>query len=1772
MKKIIALLIIVFSHSILTAQIDIAINSFEEAASDTWVPITLSTPACTNGSDQWDYDTSLDDITPSDGSQFWGIRDLDGNCGGGDYETIIFPSIDITNYTGVTISFDYYTIGYEGTDNLGYEIWEDGTKVVDLVNLDDDSNAWLTITYNVSVGVSDVYLVLKAKQNGGNDYAGFDNVKLRGTVASTDTSVEFVTSNYTQTEDGVSIDLCVAITNESATAATTVDVVLTSSNTPHLTSYSTQTLTFPAGSTAQQCVTVNVTNNGNCDGDTPYDFNLQNINGGEAASIGTQNTTQLNISDDENQTGEYLFAKFEGADTWGYTANGSIENDFNRYNDTNSYRLSGTSGRTIEFDDVNITGFTDVSISVAYAATDVDSNDDLFMEISFDGGANYDESIKLVDGSSNFDLNINTTNNINRTPQGINPYSYAVPSGQTSVRVRFRSLNISSSEYYYIDDVIITRTACTVCEEPTTDAVFHLNSPQNLTTSTATLNWTNGDGQNRIVVMKEASAVSFSPTDGSSYTANASFGSGTDVGSGEYVVYNGSLNSVAITNLNPGTEYFVKIYEYGCNAGNEDYYTTGTPTEDHFITPTENPNTFTKGCVNNTTIDLNWTPPASGNFDGYLLVVREANTPHSVNGLDPSTALGENLDYTLAATFGATSPNSRILYKGTNTAATVTGLTQGTSYTFKIYTYAIGTTDYVYGTGKSTTQNISLSDVSLAYAGHGDSLLTANWTNPDASCFDEILVVANETAGIDFTPTGDGSSYTANTVYAGVNSIVYKGTGNTETITNLTNNTTYYFEIFVRKGTSWSSGIEISNTPSSFTILEKGDLAIIAINTQYLSSGSDDETCFFAFQDITTGTAIDFTDNGYERVNQGLWGETEGVIRIERTGGTITKGTVICIQGAGHLEDDFTIKICGVDDTANWTISSLNGIYNFDLNGEDQIWILQNGNWSNPSGSHNADYSGNILYGWTAVGWEPAINYNDSKGSTLPNSMSCFSTNLTGITTPDKGKYNGDPSIARTQKEWIIELNNADNWVGYADNTAYNSGTNDYQGSCITFNILGTGYTTGQWTGAEDNNWFNCANWDDLLVPNETVNVLLGANATQEVVINDTATDADLHNGIAKCNDLTISTQKIVLESDINDKLEIHGNLLINGGELDMDDDDNNTADGQVYLYGNWTNNANANFIEGNGTLHFVGTTPQTIICNTGTETEYFYNLVLDNNFTTDDFNSDIHAKGSVTLKDGRSLEVKENHYLQAGINLTVAAGATLDIEDKASLIQIDDNGTVTNNGTTNVYKTTTPYVAYDYTYWSSPIQQETIGSVFATNPPNWIFRLETPNFQDVMQGSGFPQPNVGADGFDDNGDDWQPMDAANVLSPGVGYITMGETAGTYPHQQSIVFSASGSNGALNNGIINTSVFLDYYHTNATGGYDSFNTNANLIGNPYPSAIDINKFYTDNSARLEGTFYFWTHDTPINTIPGPDTYNFTNDDYATATSDGTVLSYVQTSPEGTNVPNFIASGQGFLVNIDNAGDVTFNNAMRVTGNNTFMRTTETDIDRLWLNLTREDMGVFRQILIGFYDNATDTYQGGQDGQRLENGNNTDFYSIIPNEERRFAIQNLASFNTNKTIDLGLEIIEAGSYSIAIDHFEGIFEENQNIYLQDNYLDLIHNLSDANYEFSANIGANISDRFVVRFTDGTTGLATHLLARVRVFPNPSTAQFTILWKGLHKPQIQVFDLSGKLILNHKNGDNSNQNYTLDMKNVEKGVYFLVLTSDEGSITKKIVLQN
>lgn len=115
--------------------------------------------------------TNIDNPTFS--GNFLGIRDLEDEDGDGTagYLTLEFESVPILR-NQTQVSFDYDIVGFDSDDEVYYNLIVDG-----VVEPRDDleKNGEGTIVLSIPSGTSTIGLRLRIKQNGQNDYVGFDN-------------------------------------------------------------------------------------------------------------------------------------------------------------------------------------------------------------------------------------------------------------------------------------------------------------------------------------------------------------------------------------------------------------------------------------------------------------------------------------------------------------------------------------------------------------------------------------------------------------------------------------------------------------------------------------------------------------------------------------------------------------------------------------------------------------------------------------------------------------------------------------------------------------------------------------------------------------------------------------------------------------------------------------------------------------------------------------------------------------------------------------------------------------------------------------------------------------------------------------------------------------------------------------------------------------------------------------------------------------------------------------------------------------------------------------------------------------------------------------------------------------------------------------------------------------------------------------------------------------------------------------------------------------
>jgi len=537
-------------------------------------------------------------------------------------------------------------------------------------------------------------------------------------------------------------------------------------------------------------------------------------------------------------------------------------------------------------------------------------------------------------------------------------------------------------------------------------------------------------------------------------------------------------------------------------------------------------------------------------------------------------------------------------------------------------------------------------------------------------------------------------------------------------------------------------------------------------------------------------------------------------------------------------------------------------------------------------------------------------------------------------------------------------------------------------------------------------------------------------------------------------------------------------------------------------------------------------------------------------------------AKTLIVRPNG-DLQIHPNNSVTVTDAVTVDAGGIFNIRNTGSLVQINN---VANSGIMNMERISQPMYFLDYTYWNSPVTAAsgfTLGNL--TTATSYIFNY-TPT-------------QAGANGI------WTRQSAGTVMSPTRGYIARAPlsfpTSGV-KQTKTVNFIGTPNNGNILMPI-SKGTNANIGSTLPSGG-STVVTDAddewNLIGNPYPSAIDIVPFlnHPTNTPVVDGTVYLWTHNSPPSAAT-PDPFygnyvmNYTVNDYATVNLAGATA----TAASGGTAPSrYIAAGQSFFISADNAmangttANVIFNNSMRVTNeNNHFLRTeNETqapegfETKRLWLNLSNNGGG-FSQILVGYITGATLDWDRGFDGECLA-GNAVKFYSL--GADKKLTIQARPwPFVERDIVPLGFKATSQNNYTIGIDHFDTNFN-GQNIYLEDKLLNIIHDLKTAPYSFTSEAGT-FDSRFVLRYSQSTltNEEITAFENTVSIFTNSK-----LNVKSTIEPikEITVYDLLGRVLTNVIKVQ-ANE-FTVSNLNPTESTLIVKVTLDNNVvITKKVI---
>ena len=207
--------------------------------------------------------------------------------------------------------------------------------------------------------------------------------------------------------------------------------------------------------------------------------------------------------------------------------------------------------------------------------------------------------------------------------------------------------------------------------------------------------------------------------------------------------------------------------------------------------------------------------------------------------------------------------------------------------------------------------------------------------------------------------------------------------------------------------------------------------------------------------------------------------------------------------------------------------------------------------------------------------------------------------------------------------------------------------------------------------------------------------------------------------------------------------------------------------------------------------------------------------------------------------------------------------------------------------------------------------------------------------------------------------------------------------------------------------------------------------------------------------------------------------------------------------------------------------------------------------------------------------ATNGYDGwSYDAPRnLSSGLASVIYTSIEEVDNiRYAVQGKHpnSLNLDEVIPLGFytTINEATLYSLSIEQFEGEFFSNNNVFVKDNLLNIIHNLNNAPYTFTSGVG-EFNERFELVFRDSFLSVNEEELTSNHVsIIEHDNGEVTFKVPSQYKIQtVDIIDLLGRTVYNLK-GNSSTETYNLS--NLSQATYVARVTLTNGQVlTKKAV---
>jgi hypothetical protein len=331
----------------------------------------------------------------------------------------------------------------------------------------------------------------------------------------------------------------------------------------------------------------------------------------------------------------------------------------------------------------------------------------------------------------------------------------------------------------------------------------------------------------------------------------------------------------------------------------------------------------------------------------------------------------------------------------------------------------------------------------------------------------------------------------------------------------------------------------------------------------------------------------------------------------------------------------------------------------------------------------------------------------------------------------------------------------------------------------------------------------------------------------------------------------------------------------------------------------------------------------------------------------------------------------------------------------------------------------------------------------------------------------------------------------------------------------------------------------------------------NLIGNPYPSYIDFNSFFTDNKDQFNT-------DAEYQAVYG----------YNGATSNGWTVWNSATIADPA-ITELIAPGQAFFVKAKpTGGTVTFTTNMQTTGNaDDFINGKQTNLE-VALSKLRISSGTDKATTsIYFIEGTTRGLDAGYDAATYSQGSSgfSIFSNLVAdNTGSAMAIQSLDYTDFNDVVvPLGINA-KLAALTISIDKLTNTLPANIGVYLEDRETSTFTLLTSKDYTFTPATDLKGAGRFYLHYSAKALTAESTDFNYIQIYTTISPREIMIKGSLKSDATADLYDVNGRLVLKQKL-EQTSTTHRIDASRLSVGFYLIKVFNDQGVKTQKIFIQ-